>query len=121
MLTLAQSSRSLSALRNPAKYAGALSAGGRFPLRGKWNAEIYKRDAPLVLELGCGGGEYTLGLARLDPQRRIGAGIIFLVEQIVDIGRQLELVVDRDRSQQLGDGVAGQEEGRRRLAQTDAG
>ncbi len=42
---------------------------GRFPLRGKWNAEIYKRDAPLVLELGCGGGEYTLGLARLDPQR----------------------------------------------------
>lgn len=39
------------------------------PLRGRWNADFFKRDAPLVLELGCGRGEYTVGLARLHPER----------------------------------------------------
>lgn len=41
---------------------------GRFPLRGRWNADFFRRDAPLVLELGCGKGEYTIGLSRLEPQ-----------------------------------------------------
>jgi tRNA (guanine-N7-)-methyltransferase len=39
------------------------------PLRGKWNSDFFRRDAPLVLELGCGRGEYTVGLARLRPER----------------------------------------------------
>ena len=38
-------------------------------LKSRWNAEIFRREAPLVLELGCGRGEYTLGLARLYPDR----------------------------------------------------
>lgn len=42
---------------------------GEFHLKGKWNSDLFKRDAPLVLELGCGGGEYTVGLARLNPHR----------------------------------------------------
>lgn len=37
--------------------------------KGRWNADFFKRDAPLVLELGCGGGEYTVGLAQLQPQK----------------------------------------------------
>lgn len=39
------------------------------PMKGRWNAEFFKREAPLVLELGCGGGEYTVGLARLLPEK----------------------------------------------------
>lgn len=39
----------------------------RFAMKGKWNAEYFKRDAPLVLELGCGKGEYSIGLAKLHP------------------------------------------------------
>lgn len=35
---------------------------------GKW-AEFYKNDHPLTLELACGKGEYTVGLARMYPQR----------------------------------------------------
>lgn len=42
---------------------------GGFKMKGAWNRELFKREAPLVLELGCGGGEYTVGLARLNPER----------------------------------------------------
>ncbi len=49
---------------------------GDLPLKGKWNNEFFKRDAPLVLELGCGRGEYTVGLARLHPEKNyIGVDI----------------------------------------------
>ncbi len=36
---------------------------------GRWNSDFFKREAPLVLELGCGRGEYTVGLAQLMPDR----------------------------------------------------
>ncbi len=39
-----------------------------FPLRGRWS-EHFGNDNPIVLELGCGKGEYTVGLARRDPAR----------------------------------------------------
>ena len=35
-----------------------------FPYKGKWNGDIFARQRPIVLELGCGRGEYTVGLAR---------------------------------------------------------
>lgn len=38
-----------------------------FRLKGKWNAEYFHNDHPIVLELGCGKGEYTVGLARRYP------------------------------------------------------
>lgn len=40
-----------------------------FPHRGKWNGEVFAASAPIVLELGCGRGEYTVGLAKADPAR----------------------------------------------------
>ncbi|GAA0872483.1 tRNA (guanosine(46)-N7)-methyltransferase TrmB [Gangjinia marincola] len=40
-----------------------------FPLRGKWNSEYFKNDAPIVVELGCGKGEYTVGLAEKHPEK----------------------------------------------------
>jgi tRNA (guanine-N7-)-methyltransferase len=36
-------------------------------LKGKWKSEFFKNDAPLVLEIGCGRGEYTVALARRTP------------------------------------------------------
>ncbi len=38
-----------------------------FPLKGKWNSEHFKNQHPIVLELGCGKGEYTVGLAEHFP------------------------------------------------------
>lgn len=39
-----------------------------FRLKGKWHSEWFKNDRPIVLELGCGKGEYTVGLARNNPE-----------------------------------------------------
>lgn len=39
-----------------------------FHLKGRWNREVFGNDHPLVLELGCGKGEYTVGLARRYPE-----------------------------------------------------
>lgn len=41
---------------------------GKFPLKGKWKS-FFNNDNPIVLELGCGKGEYTIGLAKLDRSR----------------------------------------------------
>lgn len=35
--------------------------------RGHWNSSIFKNNNPLVIELACGKGEYTVGLARYQP------------------------------------------------------
>ncbi len=40
-----------------------------FEVKGKWHKEYFKNDHPIVLELGCGRGEYTVGLAQLYPQK----------------------------------------------------
>ncbi len=38
-------------------------------IKGKWNTDYFKRDRPITLELACGRGEYTVGMARLFPER----------------------------------------------------
>lgn len=40
-----------------------------FEMKGQWGSEFFHNDRPIVLELGCGRGEYTVGLARLFPDR----------------------------------------------------
>lgn len=42
---------------------------GDFPWKGRWNTAFFKNDNPIVLELGCGKGEYTVGLAQLFPDK----------------------------------------------------
>ncbi|MCM1022185.1 MAG: tRNA (guanosine(46)-N7)-methyltransferase TrmB [Muribaculum sp.] len=39
-----------------------------FHLRGKWNTDFFKNKGNIILELGCGKGEYTVGLARQHPE-----------------------------------------------------
>ena len=46
-----------------------LKAEGGFPLRGRWHSDFFHNDNPIVLELGCGKGEYTVGLAQAHPER----------------------------------------------------
>ena len=41
----------------------------RNPLKGKWKQEVFKNRSPITLELACGRGEYTVGLAELHPDR----------------------------------------------------
>jgi len=40
-----------------------------FRLKGRWASEFFRNHNPLVIELGCGKGEYTVELARKYPQR----------------------------------------------------
>lgn len=40
-----------------------------FQYKGKWNADFFKNDQPIILELGCGKGEYSVGLAQAFPEK----------------------------------------------------
>ena len=40
-----------------------------FRLKGRWANDIFGNSRPLVLELGCGKGEYTVALARKYPEK----------------------------------------------------
>jgi len=60
-----------------------------YELKGKWHAEVFKNQNPIVLELGCGKGEYTVALGKQHPEKNYlgidlksnrmwkGAGIAF--------------------------------------------
>ena len=39
-----------------------------YKLKGKWATDFFKNNNPIVLELGCGKGEYTVGLAKQNPE-----------------------------------------------------
>ena len=40
-----------------------------FKFKGKWNSSYFKNNNPIILELGCGKGEYTINLAKLNPEK----------------------------------------------------
>lgn len=47
-----------------------------FHLKGKWHKEYFGNQNPIILELGCGKGEYTIGLAQRYPDKNfIGVDI----------------------------------------------
>ncbi|HZX75479.1 MAG TPA: tRNA (guanosine(46)-N7)-methyltransferase TrmB [Cyclobacteriaceae bacterium] len=62
-----------------------------FEVRGHWNSMFFKNENPITLELACGRGEYTVGLANRFPNRnyvgldlkgdRIWKGSTLAVEQ----------------------------------------
>lgn len=53
-----------------------LREGNLFEMKGKWNELFFKNEHPIVLELGCGKGEYTVGLGQLYPDKNfIGVDI----------------------------------------------
>lgn len=46
------------------------------PIKGKWRSDFFKNENPIVIELGCGKGEYTVGLSKLFPEKNfIGVDI----------------------------------------------
>lgn len=56
------------------KLIGAMDK--EIDLKGKWNELHFKNNAPIVLELACGRGEYSLGLAKIFPEKNfIGVDI----------------------------------------------
>lgn len=51
------------------QYPFAVLQEKGFDLKGHWNERFFKNDHPIVLELGCGKGEYTVGLGKLFPEK----------------------------------------------------
>ena len=41
----------------------------KFNLKGNWNRLAFKNSNPIVVELGCGKGEYSVGLAKMFPEK----------------------------------------------------
>lgn len=53
--------------KNVFQYPFSVISDVPFDMRGHWREQYFHNDNPIVLELGCGRGEYTVGLARLYP------------------------------------------------------
>ena len=51
------------------EYPYAVTEQVPFEMRGVWNKEFFKNNHPIVLELGCGRGEYTVGLGKMFPDK----------------------------------------------------
>ena len=41
------------------------------PIKGNWNRDMFEKPQPIVLELGCGKGDYTIALARRHPEMNL--------------------------------------------------
>jgi len=50
-------------------FANVLQLEEGKPLKGQWSKEHFKNNNPVVLELACGKGEYTVNLAQLFPDK----------------------------------------------------
>ena len=52
---------------NVFQYPFSVISNEPFAMKGHWNEQYFKNNNPIVLELGCGKGEYTVELAKLYP------------------------------------------------------
>ena len=43
--------------------------GEKFAMKGRWHSDFFKNNNPIELELGCGKGEYAVGLAEQFPDK----------------------------------------------------
>lgn len=74
------------------QYPFAVVREQKFPLRGRWNEDFFGNTNPIVLELGCGKGEYTVGLAAEYPGKNFigidikGARMYTGARQAIDRG-----------------------------------
>lgn len=53
--------------KNVFQYPYSVVSEVPFDMQGHWREQYFHNDNPIVLELGCGKGEYTVGLARVYP------------------------------------------------------
>ncbi len=54
-------------------FANVVQPGYRYPvcdhpLKGQWGQKFFHNNKPIILEVGCGKGEYTIGLAKAYPE-----------------------------------------------------
>jgi tRNA (guanine-N7-)-methyltransferase len=59
--------------------------------RGKWMSDYFKNSNPIVLEIGCGRGEYTNGLGKLFPSKNF-IGVDIKGDRLAAGGRQAEVM-----------------------------
>lgn len=59
----------LSACSDNSKFPAGNIRVKDHPVKGRWRTDLFRNDNPLVLELGCGRGEYTTGLASRFPAK----------------------------------------------------
>ena len=57
----------LATYKNVFQYPFSVLEHVSFDMRGQWREQFFHNQNPIILELGCGKGEYTVALARLFP------------------------------------------------------
>jgi tRNA (guanine-N7-)-methyltransferase len=60
--------KELGTFRNVIQPEAGVPLGKDHPVKGKWRSDIFNNENPVILELGCGKGEYTIGLSERFPQ-----------------------------------------------------
>jgi len=58
----------MESFRNVFQYPYSVVENVPFEMQGHWREQYFHNTNPIVLELGCGKGEYTVGLAKLFPE-----------------------------------------------------